>query len=261
MTRRVSAATQNQAFNAILYFFRNVLGRDFGDVRGVIRAKRVKNVPTVLSREEMKSVLEGMRYPYRLLTQLSYGCGLRISEALSLRVKDVDMANGVLRVAKGKGKKDRSIPLPKSIADDLRSHIERVLEQHTLDVREGFAGTFLPGLNEEVHRPWAMDRSWYWLFPARSLTPVPATGERKRYHIHETNFQRELKAAVNNARIYKRVTAHTLRHSFATHLLHAGYDIRTIQELLGHSDVRTTMIYTHVLKPQHRELQSPLDLE
>lgn len=261
VTRRVSAATQNQAFNALLYFFRNVLKRDFGEVSGTIRAKRVKNVPTVLSREEIAAIFSHMRYPYKLLTQLAYACGLRLNEAVSIRLQDIDIANHLLRLSKGKGKKDRSLPLPEKLIGDMTAHIERVKNLHRIDTEDSFDGTFMPGLNEDVYRAQAKQLSWYWLFPAKSLTTVPGNGERRRYHIHPSNFQKEIKQAVAKAGIYKRVTAHTFRHSFATHLLQAGYDIRTIQDLLGHSDVRTTMIYTHIIKSQNPgQVKSPFDM-
>ena len=262
VTQKVSASSQNQAFNALLFFFRNVLGREFGKVDGVVRAKRKPYIPVVLSRNEIDAVTENLKYPYDLVVKLLYGCGLRMFECLNLRIQSMNFDFNIVTVHDGKGKKDRTVPLPKSLMPDLESHLERVKELHDKDLAEGYAGAFMFDSIEKKYKNCARDFVWQWLFPAKTLTFVPETGEYRRYHLHETHVQKAIRRAVNKSKICKRATAHTFRHSFASHLLQANYDIRTIQELLGHSDVRTTMIYTHTVKSvTKKEARSPLDFK
>jgi integron integrase len=258
--RGVSASTQNQAFNALLFIFRHVFYKEFGKVDGVVRAKRRPYIPVVLSREEVRLVLDLMKDPHKMIISLMYGCGLRISECLSLRVHNFNFDMKILTIHDGKGKKDRTVPIPDALMEVLKSQLQQVIEIHERDYRAGFDGVFLYGLLEKKYKNAAKELIWQWFFPARELTVVPENNEKRRYHIHETALQKALRKAVQKAKIPKRVTSHTFRHSFASHLLQANYDIRTIQELLGHSDVRTTMIYTHTVKSiTIKEVKSPLD--
>jgi integron integrase len=256
----VTASTQNLGFNALLFFYRYVLKKEFGRIDGIPRGRKMKNIPTVLSREQIDLIISKLPYPFGLIVKIMYGCGLRSAEALSLRMQDIDLDRGMLIVRKGKGLKDRTVPLPKSIISELRQHCERVKVKYFDDVSAGFSGTFLLNISEEKYKGRAHEFSWYWLFPAPIITIIPHTREKKRYHIHATTLQRELREAVMKTEIPKRITPHTMRHSYATHLLQAGYDIRTIQEMLGHSDIRTTMIYTHTIMPMPQKQKiSPLD--
>lgn len=258
--RKVSASTQNQAFNSLLFFFRHVLHQEFGKIDGVVRAKRKPYIPVVLSREEIDAILTYLEPPYDLAVKLLYGCGLRLFECLQLRVQCLNFEMGVLTVHDGKGKKDRTVPLPETLLTELKEHLESLKVLHQLDLDRKYAGVFLVNALEKKYLNASKEFIWQWFFPAKNLTRVPETGEYKRYHLHETHLQKAIKEAVGKARICKRATAHTFRHSFASHLLQANYDIRTIQELLGHSDVKTTMIYTHTVKSTtKKEAKSPLD--
>ncbi len=260
--QNVAASSQNQAFNALLFLFRNVFGREFGKIDGIVRAKRRPYIPVVLSRDEVSRVIGLMKYPHRLIISLMYGCGLRISECLSLRVHNFNFDMKILTIHDGKGRKDRTVPIPDRIFDELKDQLAHVIRLHEKDCGAGFDGVFLYGLLEKKYRNAARELIWQWFFPARELTVVPGSGERRRYHVHETALRKALRKAVKKAKIPKRVTPHTFRHSFASHLLQANYDIRTIQELLGHSDVRTTMIYTHTVKSRTvKEVRSPLDFQ
>jgi integron integrase len=259
VNENVAASTQNQAFNALLFFYRHVLKKEPGDIKSV-RAKRKPYIPTVLTRKEVDRLIRRLPYPNDLIVSLLYGCGLRLFECLQLRVQDFNFDDAILTVHDGKGKKDRTVPIPDAIRSDLLTHRDRVANLHQKDLDDGYDGTFLPKQLEKNYKNSAKDLIRQWFFPAKQLTVVPKTGERRRYHFHERDVQRALKAVVGKAKIYKRVTTHTFRHSFATHLLEANYDIRTIQELLGHSDIRTTMIYTRVIKSRTvKEAKSPLD--
>jgi integron integrase len=258
---RVVASTQNQAFNALLFLFRHVFKKDFDAAEGIVRARRKRYIPVVLTAAEVDTVTGKAPYPYNLVIGLLYGCGLRLFECLNLRVQCFNFDDGVLTVHDGKGKKDRTVPLPKVLMPDLRAHLVRVEHLYTLDTRDGFDGVFLPGALDRKYRNAPREWIWQWFFPAKTLTLVPETGERRRYHLHESHVQKAIHQAAGLARIAKRVTAHTFRHTFASHLLLANYDIRTIQEMLGHSDVRTTMIYTHTVPSRtQKERSSPLDL-
>jgi integron integrase len=243
-----------------LFIFRNILKKDFGKIDGVVRAKRKPYIPVVLSREEIDNIIKRLPYPYSLMTKLLYGCGLRLSECLNLRVNNFNFDAGVLTVHDGKGKKDRTLPLPETLKPELQSHLERVKKLHQKDLKEGYSGAFMMNQLGKKYKNAGKELVWQWFFPAKALTYLSDTDEFRRYHHHETYVQRAIKKAVNKAQLTKRASAHTFRHSFASHLLQANYDIRTIQELLGHSDVRTTMIYTHTIKSQtKKEAKSPLD--
>ncbi len=259
-TRRVSASTQNQALSAIVFLYRDVLGRELVGIEDAVRARRPVRLPLVLAREEVHAVLSRLHGRVWLMCALLYGAGLRLLECCRLRVKDVDLLRQEITVHDGKGGKDRVTVLPARLAEPLRAQLERVHRQHLRDL-DGAAGyVALPCALEakfpNANREWP----WQWVFPARRLYVDAATGQRRRHHLHETVLQRAFAEAVRAAGLLKPATCHSLRHSFATHLLETGYDIRTIQELLGHTDVSTTMIYTHVLNRGGRGVRSPLDL-
>jgi len=256
---KVSASTQNQAFNALLFLFRHILKKDFGDHKDIPRAKKSKYIPVVLSRKEIDAVVKHLEYPYDLAVKLLYGCGLRLFECVKLRVKDFNFDAGILTVH-GKGNKDRTMPLPQTIMPELTAQFEAIKKLHEEDLAAGYAGVFLEDQLEKKYPKAGQDFIWQWFFPQQSLTYVSDAKELRRYHLHETHVQLALYEAVRRAKLTKRVTSHTFRHSFATHLLQANYDIRTIQTLLGHSDVRTTMIYTHCVPSRTvKEMKSPLD--
>jgi integron integrase len=256
----VSASTQNQAFNALLFLYRHVLQKEFGKLDGVVRAKRRPYIPVVLSRGEIEEILSHLSQPVDLVVKLLYGCGLRLFECLNLRVQCLNFDAGKITIHDGKGKKDRTVPLPAALLPELKAQLNSVRELHRRDLDARYAGVFLVTALDKKYPNAAREFVWQWLFPARDLTRVPATGEYKRYHLHETVVQKAIKEAVGKTTLCKRASAHTFRHSFASHLLQANYDIRTIQELLGHSDVKTTMIYTHTVKSfTLEEARSPLD--
>ncbi len=258
--KKVSASSQNQAFNALLFFFRHVLKNEFGEIKDVVRAKQRRHIPVVLSREEIDAIIFRLTTPYDLIAKLLYGCGLRLNESLNLRVQDLNFETGMLTVYKGKGKKSRALPLPEKIIPELKAHLESVIKLHQKDLKSGYNGVFLEGRLGKKYKNAAKELPWQWVFPAKTITLVPETQEYRRFHLHDTHVQKAIKQAVKRAKILKRATAHTFRHSFASHLLLANYDIRTIQELMGHSDVRTTMIYTHTVKSTTiKDAKSPLD--
>ena len=258
--QKVSASSQNQAFNALLFFFRNILKKEFGKVDGVVRAKRKPYIPVVLSREEVDLVIGKLRYPYNLIAKLLYGCGLRLSECTNIRVNNLNFDAMILTIHNGKGKKDRTLPLPKALLFDLKKQIDVVKRLHIEDRDNNYAGVFMFNAIEKKYKNAALEFPWQWLFPAKELTYVAKTNEYRRSHLHDRHVQKAIKSAVNRVQLTKRATPHTFRHSFASHLLQANYDIRTIQQMLGHSDVRTTMIYTHTVASQTiKELKSPLD--
>jgi integron integrase len=258
-SRRVSASTQNQAFSGVLFLYRDVLRQTITGLDEVIRAKRPSRVPVVLSREEVRRVLAALDGMPRLMASLMYGTGLRLLECASLRVKDIDFERREITVRDGKGRKDRVTVLPVALVPALQEHLERVRLQHVADARVGLGSVELPDALCRKYPAEAREWPWQWVFPATRFYACPDTGERRRHHLHETVLQRAFKQAVRVAGIAKPATCHTLRHSFATHLLEGGYDIRTIQELLGHSDLSTTMIYVHVLNKGGRGVTSPLD--
>lgn len=256
---RVAASTQNQAFHALLFLYRHILKKDFGVHKDIPRAKKSSYIPVVLSRKEIDAVLKHLNYPYNLAVKLLYGCGFRLFECMNLRVKDFNFDALILTV-RGKGNKSRTVPIPQKIVLELAVQIEAVKKLHDEDIAAGYAGVFLEDQLEKKYPRAAKDFIWQWFFPQQSLTVLEDTKERRRYHLHERHVQEALYEAVRRAKLTKRVTSHTFRHSFATHLLQANYDIRTIQAMLGHSDVRTTMIYTHCVPSRTlKEARSPLD--
>jgi integron integrase len=257
--RRVSASTQNQALNALLFLYREALGKEIGYVNGVIRAKRPTRLPVVLTRQEVRAILALLVGPEWIMGMLLYGAGLRLMECLRLRVKDVDFSRHEIRVRSGKGDKDRVTMLPSSVKEPLRRHFEQVRQEYDADSKSGFAGVPLPNALARKYPNAAKDWGWYWVFPASKLYVDPRSGLTWRYHLHESVLQKAVKEAVKKAGLSKPASCHTFRHSFGTHLLEDGYDIRTIQELLGHKDVSTTMIYTHVLNRGGSGVASPAD--
>jgi integron integrase len=256
---RVSASTQSQALAAILFLYREVLGRQLPWLDDIVRAKKPRRLPVVLTREEVAAVLGHLDGAPRLMAMLLYGSGLRLLECARLRVKDVDFASNQILVRAGKGDKDRTRMLPAGAKAGLARHLERVQEQHRRDLRAGAGRVELPGALARKYPNAGREWCWQWFFPATRLYRDPETGERRRHHLHESVLQRAVRQAVWRARLTKPASCHTLRHSFATHLLQDGYDIRTVQELLGHKDVSTTMIYTHVLNRGWGAVRSPAD--
>jgi len=256
---QVAASTQNQAFSAILFLYQKVLDIDPGRIEGVIRAHRPKRLPVVLTKPEARAVLSELDGTYQLIGRILYGGGLRLLEALRLRIKDIDFQSNEILIREGKGDKDRRTMLPTAIKPDLIAHIARVQKLHGVDLAAGFGSVFLPTALERKFPNAATEFRWQFLFPSARMSKDPRSGVVRRHHSHEASFSKEMTAAVRRAKLTKRATSHSFRHSFATHLLEAGYDIRTVQELLGHADVTTTMIYTHVLNKGGRGVKSPLD--
>ena len=262
VAEHVSASTQTQALSALLFLYRHVLHREVGELHELVRARKPRRLPVVLSREEVRAVLHELEHDdpqCRLIASLLYGAGLRLSECLRLRVLDLDLARGELTVRSGKGGKDRATTLPQALVPDLRDQLRRAQLVHERDLAEGWGAVELPAALERKYprAPW--EWRWQWVFPQQRRWTDRRTGRQGRHHLDPSVVQRAVKDAVRRAGIDKHATCHTLRHSFATHLLEAGYDIRTIQELLGHKDVGTTMIYTHVLQRGAQGVRSPLD--
>jgi integron integrase len=257
--RQVSSSTQNQALSAILFLYRHVLGQPVAYLTGVPRAQARRRLPVVLSETETRMVLGELRGVPRLCATLLYGSGLRVSECLALRVKDIDFDRREVVVRGGKGGKDRRVPLPIVVVPELHRHLQRVREQFHRDLRAGLRGAALPGALARTLPNGDISWPWQWVFPAARPYVQPGTQIRRRGHLHDTALQRAFATAVRAAGLTKRATCHTLRHSFATHLLESGTDIRTIQELLGHADLRTTMIYTHARNRDEQGVRSPAD--
>lgn len=257
--REVAAATQNQALSALLFLYREVLGAALPWLEELDRVRRPARVPTVLSPGEVRRLLAAMSGTKWLMASLLYGAGLRLRECLKLRVKDVDFAYAQLVVRDGKGAKDRVTMLPQELVEPLRAHLRRVRELHERDLARGFGDVELPHALARKYPRAPYEWAWKFVFPSRKLSVDPATGVVRRHHVFENYLVRGVKEAAGAARLAKHVTCHTLRHSFATHLLERGYDIRTVQELLGHSEVSTTMVYTHVMNRGARGVKSPLD--
>jgi integron integrase len=256
---RVAASTQNQAFCALLFLYRDVLRADPGKIAGVVRANRPKRLPVVLTRAEVRRVLDRLADPYRLMAELMYGSGLRLLECLRLRVKDVDLDRHEITVREGKGNKDRRTVLPAAVVPRLIAHLVEVRRRHDADLAEGYGAVYLPHALGRKLPGAATEFWWQYVFPSSKLSVDPRGGETRRHHAHEAAVSRAVTEAVRAAGLAKRATSHSFRHSFATHLLEAGHDIRTVQELLGHADVSTTMIYTHVLNKGGHGVTSPLD--
>jgi len=255
----VSASTQNQALNALLFLYREVLKVELGWLEDVVRAKKPRRLPVVLTREEVARVLDALNGPPRLMATLLYGAGLRLMECCRLRIKDVDFGAQQLLVRAGKGNKDRITLLPRALQPELATHIAAVRRQHQADLARDAGWVELPGALGRKYPNAGREWPWQWVFPATRTYLHRESGQQRRHHLHESVIQKAVRAAVRRAGIPKPATCHTLRHSFATHLLEDGYDIRTVQELLGHKDVATTQIYTHVLNRGPRAVNSPAD--
>ena len=257
--RRVAPSTQNQAFNSILFFYRHILDKEIDGLESTLRARRKKRLPVVLTKTEVKSIFKHLKGVNRLMAQVIYGGGLRLQECLNLRVKDIDFKRNRLIIIQGKGGKDRETLLPELIRQALHQHLQWVWKTYLEDRKNNVPGVYLPYALQRKYPNAGCDWQWQWVFPSRSSSVDPRTMIERRHHLYPDNLQRNLRKAVKKAGISKRVTVHTLRHSYATHLLEAGTDIRTIQELLGHSDLKTTMIYTHVASINFDGVKSPLD--
>ena len=256
---RVGVATQKQALNALMFYFQEVEAKDLGDVSGFAHARRRVRVPVVLNREECERLFEALEGTPRLMAELMFGGGLRLSELLRLRVKDVDLERGQLIVRGGKGDQDRVTVLPERLQEKLRAHRERLRRLHGEDRLKGWPGVWLP---EALERKWphaGEQWEWQWFWPSRETMQDPRTGLRRRHHVLDATFQHFIRQAARRAKLDKRVTPHVLRHSFATQLLERGTDIRTVQDLLGHKDVATTQLYTHVMQKPGLGVRSPLD--
>jgi integron integrase len=255
----VAASTQNQALNALVFLYRQVLKIELPQLEGIVRAPQKRRLPVVLTREETEAVIARLTHTNRLIASLLYGSGLRLMEAIRLRVKDVDFARHEIIVRDGKGEQDRITMLPQSISKALELHLDGVKRLHEQGLKAGNGDVYLPYALARKYPNAGREFGWQYVFPAANLSNDPRSGKQRRHHVLELNIQRAVKRAVTAAGINKHATCHTFRHSFATHLLEGGYDIRTVQELLGHKDVRTTMIYTHVLNKGGRGVRSPLD--
>ncbi|MBX7224220.1 MAG: integron integrase [Blastocatellia bacterium] len=259
LDRQVAAATHNQALNALVFLYRHVLGQDLGDLSDRGRARQTRRLPVVLTQTEVERLFQHLAPLPRLLAGLLYGSGLRLLECLRLRVKDLDFATSQILVRNGKGDRDRVTILPQMLQPRLRLQLEKTRLLHQEDLGEGRGAVWLPDALARKYPQANREWGWQYVFPARELSRDPRSGELRRHHLHEAFLQRAVKTAMVQAGIDKNGSCHSLRHSFATHLLENGYDIRTVQELLGHSDVRTTMIYTHVLNRGGKAVRSPLD--
>jgi integron integrase len=257
--RKLASSSQNQALSAIIFLYRHVLIIELNFPADTVRPKKNSRLPTVLSKPEALAVIANLQGVTRLMTQLLYGSGLRLMECLRLRVKDLDFDNHQIIVRDGKGENDRIVPLPDTLILPLREHLRKVKKLHDKDLSEGFGHVYLPYALDRKFPNAPTEFAWQYIFPASQRSPDPLSGLTRRHHTDETVLQRAIKQAARLAKIDKPVSPHTFRHSFATHLLQNGYDIRTVQELLGHKDVKTTMIYTHVLQRGGLAVRSPLD--
>ena len=259
--KNVSPTTQNQAFNAILFLYKEVLGIDSTKWNiQALRAQERKHIPVVLTKDEVKEVLQNLSGIYKLIVMLMYGCGLRMSEVLNIRLKDIDFGFDKLYIWDSKSLKDRTIPLPIKLKDELQVQVKRVQEIHKKDLSDGFGSVYLPFSYEKKYPNAKSETKWQYLFPMTNLSKDPRSKSTRRHHIHPQTLSRNIKVAAQKANLNKRVTSHIFRHSYATHLLQAGIDLRSIQELLGHKSVETTMIYTHVIAEINKaKLISPLD--
>jgi integron integrase len=255
----VAASTQNQALSALIFLFKEILKKEVGNIENILWAKKPKRMPVVFTMEEMRAVLAQLNGTYRLMALLLYGAGLRLIECLRLRILDIDFAYQQITVRNAKGQRDRITPLPEVVVSDLKKQIERVKKIHNADLKKGFGTVYLPFALEKKYPNASREFKWQYVFPASRISKDPRSGRMQRHHLDETVLQRVIREAVRKCGIRKQASCHTLRHSFATHLLEEGYDIRTVQELLGHRHVDTTMIYTHVINKGGRAVKSPAD--
>lgn len=256
--RDVAASTQNQALNAIVFLYKHVLNKELDDFGDIVRAKRPKKLPVVLSLDETARLLSNMTGVQRIMGELMYATGARIIELIRLRVKDIDFDRNQITIREGKGKKDRTVPLPTELVEDLKQQLKQVRALHDEDLAEGYGEVYLPHALAKKYPNAAKESCWQYVFPSTQRSTDPRSGKVRRHHVYESVLQRAIRDATKDAGIPKMVHAHSLRHSFATHLLEEGHDIRTVQELLGHSDVRTTQIYTHVTQQGAQAVRTPL---
>jgi len=257
--KKVSPSTQNQALNAVVFFYRYVLDKNIENELSAVRARQRRHLPVVLTVREVQTIFDHLSGTPKLMAMLTYGCGLRLQECLRLRIKDIDLEQNTVIVRSGKGDKDRRTVLPESLKDDLIRHMGEVRALYDHDRKENLNGVLLPGALEKKYPNAGKEWGWFWLFPSKSLSVDPRTLVVRRHHVHSASLQKAFKTALGKSGIAKQASIHTLRHSFATHLLEKGYDIRTIQELLGHQNLQTTMIYTHVASKNILGVRSPLD--
>ena len=258
-SKYVSSSTQNQALNAIIFLYKQVLNKPLGMFGDIPRGQRTVRLPVVFSRDEAKAIINNLQGIPKLVASLLYGSGLRLLEAVRLRIQDIDFENNYIIVREGKGDKDRYVPLPQKYIPAFQRQIEKVSLLHKEDIAEGYGEAFLPDALQIKFKNASKELGWQYVFPASQRSADPRTGLILRHHLHVTYIQRSVKEAIDKSGFHKNGSCHSLRHSFATHLLEDGHDIRTVQELLGHSDVRTTMIYTHVLNKKGLTVRSPLD--
>lgn len=258
----VAPSTQHQALNALVFLHEQILGHQVGMIAGLVAAKKPRKLPAVLTRSEVRRLLDAITEgPFGLMAGLMYGTGMRLMECIRLRVMDVDFGYSQIIVRNGKGQKDRVVPLPRKYSTALREQVERALTLHREDLAEGFGEVFMPEALARKYPNAPREPGWQYVFPSGKLSADPRSNKIRRHHLHETTLQKAIRRGALACGIRKRISSHTLRHSFATHLLEAGYDIRTVQELLGHADVSTTMIYTHVLNRGGRGVVSPADMD
>jgi len=259
VNRNISASTQNQALCAIVFLYKHVLNKDLNEFGNIQWAKRPKRLPVVFSKNEIRQILDEMSGIYKVMATLLYGAGLRLTECLQLRVKDIDFDYQQIAVRSGKGEKDRVTVLPESVTEPLKKHINKVIDIHDKDIQEGYDSVYMPYALDRKYPNAGKEIGWHFLFPSKNISKDPVSGIMRRHHLHGSVLQRAVKSAIKKARIMKHGGCHTFRHSFATHLLEDGTNIRTVQELLGHKSVETTMVYTHVMNKKKIGVKSPAD--